>query len=289
MLADRARTCDGASAPATASRLSSNATHRAGDIERGQHARMQFAEAAEHGLWPLPHRRRPARMVEAGRVVGELSASSRHADGGQDGPEVGFGVHRIVPGATGASQLRGVRAGAHPAATSAGRLRASVSECGADLEQRRHRDSRARRCAWLPAPASRSGVGRSWSRSAAMGWSGAAHRACRRTARRAFSRHEAEGDALGQALARRACGGRVAARAWRGVACGSGTGEARGNETGGTASRPRRRSTSSTRSHSGSISAQPSAALARPRDRGPRWIERDPARRCRCARTGTET
>ncbi len=51
-----------------------------------------------------------------------------------------------------------------------------------------------------------------------------------------------------------------AVRAWAGVSVAAGTGAARGSETGGMASRPRRRSTSSIRSHSGSISAQPSAA-----------------------------
>ncbi len=72
-----------------------------------------------------------------------------------------------------------------------------------------------------------------------------------------------------------------AVRTWRGVSVGGGTGAARGSETGGTASRPRRRSTSSIRSHSGSITAQPSAAA-----RGARRVE---VRRLLQRRSGAAT
>ena len=53
-----------------------------------------------------------------------------------------------------------------------------------------------------------------------------------------------------------------AVRAWRGLSVRPGTGAARGRLTGGTASRPRRRSTSSMRSHSASTASRPAAALA---------------------------
>ncbi len=104
-----------------------------------------------------------------------------------------------------------------------------------------------------------SGVGRIWSRSAAIGFSsrnasGAAPNSAARS--RAVNEKVTHSSIPRLASVRRA----VAARTWRGVRVASGTGAIAGSDTGGTVSSPRRRSTSSTRSASGSISRRPAAA-----------------------------
>ncbi len=122
-----------------------------------------------------------------------------------------------------------------------------------------------------------SGVGRIWSRSAAIGFasrsdSGASPNSAARSC--AMKEKVTHSSRPRLASVRRA----TAARACRGVSVGCGTGDSGGIDTGGTLSRPRRRSTSSTRSASGSASAPAvGRAIARSGMSAGAWARSPPA------------
>ena len=141
-------------------------------------------------------------MVERRRVRRHRQRLHRHAEGGQRRPQIGLGVHRIdrPRAATPSAAAWCRRAGRRR--PDAGRRGASTRERRPDLEQRRRRHSRARRCASPPAPASRSASAASWSRSAAIGLVRRSASGVAPNSAASAVRHEAEGDALGQALRR---------------------------------------------------------------------------------------
>ena len=119
-------------------------------------------------------------MVEAGASWVSTSASSGT-------PSAASAAHRSAlasiasTGRAGAGQLRGVAPARSPAATSAlarRRRRRTPVRSRTDATS----DSRARRCAWPPAPAWRSASGATGRDRRRSGWSAAAPPACRRTA-----------------------------------------------------------------------------------------------------------
>ena len=146
---------------------------RAVGVERLERARMQFAEVAEHVLRADLDRAGAAGM-EPGRPAGhDLQRLRRRAGGGEHRERIGLGVEG-VDAAGAADQWRPVprRLGERAADAGGGGelvLRLVAAEHLADLEQRRRRRSRGRRCAARRATRPGSRLGRMSDRSAAIG------------------------------------------------------------------------------------------------------------------------
>ena len=153
-----------------ASRFSSNATAGPGRSSAASTRGCSSPNVPEDGLRPLPHGAGAAGVIEAGRVGGHRQRLHRHAERGQARPTDRPWRPSRRTRRAGASQLRGVVSGA---------------QAGGDQRwpsaRRRRRPGRSRtapasgkpraalRCAASASVAT--GVGRSWSRSAAIGLS----------------------------------------------------------------------------------------------------------------------